>query len=165
MSIRYSIAPRSNALNGLFASLSCTIALTLTAGPALAAPGDLERVEVSGRMVEAPLRYDVRAGCANIETQLQDALQTTWMREQRAGLVRVQVVMDGGDIQAVDASGMSNIHERAVRQAVNGLQCGAQASSGAQIYRFSVAFVDPAAESAARTARATRPYRIALLSQ
>ena len=43
MSTRYSIAQRTPLLNSLFAGVACAISLTLTAGPALAAPGDLER--------------------------------------------------------------------------------------------------------------------------
>jgi len=146
MSTRYSIAQRTPLLNSLFAAAACAIALTLTAGPALAQSGDMERVEISGRVYEAPTRYDVRAGCADIEEQLQDALQTTWVHERRAGQVKVQFVMDGGEITAVKANGISHTIERSVRKAVNGLHCGAQKTAGAQIYRFRVDFIDPYAQ-------------------
>lgn len=165
MSNRYSIAQRTPLLNTLFAGIACAITLTLAAGPALAQPGDLERVEVSGRVVEAPVRYDLRAGCANVDTQLQDALQTTWERERRVGQVKVQIVMDGGDITAVSANGVSNSVERSVRQAVNSLSCGEHvATSGPQIYRFRVDFIDPD-DRRQRMAGATRAgYRLALLN-
>ena len=143
MSTRYSIAQRTPLLNSLFAGIACAVTLTLTAGPALAAPGDLERVEISGRVYEAPTRFDVREGCANIDEQLQDALQTTWVHERRAGQVKVQLVMDGGEITAVKANGISHTVERSVRHAVNNLHCGAQKTAGAQIYRFRVDFIDP----------------------
>lgn len=163
MSTRYSIAQRTPLLNSLFAGAACAITLTLAAGPALAAPGDLERVEVSGRVVEAPVRYDLRAGCKALDTQLQDALQTTWERERRVGQVKVQIVMDGGDITAVSASGISNNVERSVRHAINSLDCGQQASTGPQIYRFRVDFSDPD-DRLQRVAGTTRPgYRLALL--
>ena len=103
-------------------------------------------MEISGgRVVEAPTRFDVRAGCRNIDQQLQDALQTTWERERRVGHVNVQVVIDGNDATATDVSGMSSIIQRSVRRAVNHLDCGAQKTAGAQIYRFRVDFLDPEA--------------------
>jgi hypothetical protein len=165
MSRPYSIAPRSAALNGLFASLACAMALTLTAGPALAQPVGMERVEVHGRVVDAPLRYDVRANCDAIETQLQDELQTTWEHEQRVGQVQVQFVMDGSEVTAVKAQGISSAHERAVRHAVNALTCGQHASAGPQVYRFTVAFVDPATSSTQMAAVGRRARVVALLTR
>ena len=163
MSNRYSLAQRTPLLNSLFAGIACAITLTLAAGPALAAPADLERVEVSGRVVEAPARYDVRASCANIETQLQDELQTTWERERRTGQVKVQFVVEGGEVTSVKADGISNSVERSVRHAMTNLQCGQQASASPQIYRFSVDFTDPD-DRRQRMAGATRAgYRLALL--
>lgn len=164
MSTANSIAQRTPLINSLFAGIACAATLVLTAGPALAAPGDLERVEISGRVFEAPVRYDLRAGCATIDTQLQDALQTTWERERREGQVKVQIVMNGGDITAVRADGISNSVERSVRNAVNSLQCGTQAVAGTQIYRFRVDFIDPD-DRRQRMAGATRAgYRLALLN-
>lgn len=164
MSTRYSIAQRTPLLNSLFAGLACAITLVLAAGPAMAAPGDLERVEVSGRVVEAPVRYDLRAGCKAIDAQLQDALQTTWERERREGQVKVQIVVDGGDITAVNASGISNAVERSVRRAVNSLDCGQQvASSGPQIYRFRVDFIDPDNRRQQMAGFTRAGYRLALL--
>jgi hypothetical protein len=144
MSQAFSLGHRNLKLNSLFAGMACAITLTLTVGPALAAPGDeLGRVEIQGRMVEAPVRYDVHASCAGIEAQLQDALQTTWIRERQAGNVMVQFVMEGGEINGVKARGISHKVEREVRKAVNDLQCGQQASAGTHIYRFRVDFIDP----------------------
>lgn len=143
MSTRYSIGQRTPLLNSLFAGIACAITLTLTAGPALAAPDDLERVEVRGRVVDAAVRYDVHASCADIERQLQNELQTTWERERRPGQVKVQIVMDGGEITAVQAHGISSDVERAVRRAVNALDCGPQVAGDPQVYRFRVDFIDP----------------------
>ncbi|MBV8033880.1 hypothetical protein [Roseateles sp.] len=164
MPIRYSIAQRTPLLNGLFAGLACALTLALTAGPALAQTAGLDRVEISGHVIEAPARYDVRASCNAIDRQLQDSLQTTWDRERRTGQVKVQLVMDGGNITAVQAEGMSSSIERSVRHAINDLDCGQQASAGPQIYRFRIDFLDPDDRSQ-RTAGLTRAgYRIALLN-
>lgn len=70
MSTRYSIAQRTPLLNSLFAGVACAATLALTAGPALAAPGDIDRVEISGRVFEAPMRYDVRASCQGSVSEL-----------------------------------------------------------------------------------------------
>ena len=169
MSKSFSIGHRSLSLNSLFAGMACAIALTLTVGPALAEPGnDLARVEVQGRMVEAPVRYDVAARCDGLEEQLQGALETAWVRERYAGKVLVQFVMEGDQINGVRASGTSHSVERSVRKAVHGLHCGPQASVGPQIYRFRVDFIDPANEpyrgADTQTARAQSGMRIALLS-
>jgi hypothetical protein len=159
MSTRYSIAQRTPLLNSLFASAACALTLTLTAGPAFASPGELERVEVRGRVVEAPVRYDVTASCAGIERQLQKSLQETWRHERLAGRVTVQFLMQGDDIEGVSAKGMINPVNRAVRKAVRDLECGPQLSAAARIYRFNVEFVDPDARDlrnpAARSALAS----------
>ena len=166
MSLAYSIAQRTFSLNSLFAGAACAIALTLTAGPALAQSSDMGRVEVHGRVVEAPIRYDVRASCSDIEGQLQSALESTWMREGRYGEVKVQFVMENGEVGAVQAKGISNAVARQVRHAVNRLQCGPQAATSTQIYSFSVDFVDPHALSGGmQTANAKPGVRIALLSK
>jgi len=165
MSTRYSIAQRTPLQNSLFAGLACAITLTLAAGPAMAAPGDLERVEVSGRVVEAPVRYDIHDACANLDRQLQDALQTTWENERRVGHVKVQIVMDRGEVSAVRTSGMSNRIERTVRNAANMLECGPQKLAGTQIYRFRVDFIDPEDRNYQNVASAKRGYRIALLNE
>lgn len=138
----FSIAQRSNKLNAAFAGLACALTLTLTVGPALAGE-ELGRVEVRGRMVEAPVRYDVRAGCSDIETQLQDALQLVWLREARYGEVKVQLLMQGNEVADVTAKGINNTMAREVRRAVARLDCGTKTVADAQIYRFSVDFVDP----------------------
>jgi len=167
MPTAYSIAQRTPTLNGLFAGLACAVALTLTAGPALAQPGDLERVEISGKVFEAPARYDVIESCAGIEQQLQTALEPAWLRNKMAAdRVQVQFVMDGGEVTAVKAYGTSFPMARAVRQAVSHLQCG-HSQTTAGIYSFRVDFVDPYTEPARRdtqTANAGQPagLRIAL---
>jgi hypothetical protein len=143
MSTRYSLAQRTSAHNRLFAALACAITLTLTAGPALAQEPALERVEISGRVVEAPTRYDVRANCPDITEQLGGYLHNTWVRERRYGEVKVNLLMEGGEITAVQARGISHAVSRAVRNAVHKLDCGPQKVAGAQVYRFSVDFVDP----------------------
>lgn len=167
MSTRYSIAQRTPLLNSLFATAACALTLTVTAGPAFAGTNGLERVEVRGKVVEAPLRYDVTANCAGIERQLQDALQTTWMRERTAGRVTVQFLMQGDEIDGVQARGMTNSVERSVLRAVRDLQCGPQTSADARIYRFRVEFVDPyaietAARSSGQVAGAQPAVRVAL---
>lgn len=168
MSTRYSIAQRTPLLNSLFAGLACAATLALTAGPAMASPDSLERVEVRGKVIEAPVRFDVTASCAGIERQLQDALQTTWVRERMAGRVRVQFVMQDGEIETVRARGWGNSVERSVRDAVRALNCGPQAAADARIYRFNIDFIDPndpsyrAAPSATATAAAQPNVRVAL---
>jgi hypothetical protein len=170
MSTRYSIAQRTPLLNSVFAAAACALTLTVTAGPAFAGPSGLERVEVRGKLVEAPLRYDVTANCAGIERQLQDALQTTWLRERTAGRVTVQFLMQGDEIEGVQARGMSNGVARSVQRAVRDLHCGPQATADARIYRFRVDFVDPyAIDSAARStgnavAQAQPAVRVALVN-
>ena len=164
---RYSIAQRTPALNSLFAGLACAITLTLTAGPALAEPGDLERVEVSGRVIEAPARYDVHAACADLDGQLQSALGRVWADEARYGEVKVQFVVENGEVNAVKAKGISQKIARSVRNAVNRLECNAgTATAGAQIYRFSVDFIDPNGADDTRMAGATPGrVRVSLLSK
>lgn len=166
MSATYSIAQRTFSLNSLFAGIAGAIALTLTAGPALAQTADMDRVEIRGRVVHAPVRYDVHASCNDIDDQLQAALQRTWEREGRYGLVNVQFVMESGAIGAVQAKGVSYMVARDVRKAVNRLNCGPQAAAGTRIYRFDVDFIDPSAPRDTLTASA-KPAgtRIALLSR
>ena len=165
MSFAYSLAQRTPLHNSLFAGLACAIALTLTAGPALAQAGDLERVEISGKVFEAPSRYDVIESCAGIERQLQQALEPAWLRNKMvADRVQVQFVMDGGEITVVKAVGMTNPMARAVREAVSRLQCG-HAQTTAGIYRFRVDFIDPYANHTSRdtqTAGAKSGVKLAL---
>jgi len=128
----------STSTRTLFAALA---ALTLAAGPALAQ--DLERVEVRGRVVEAAPRYDVKASCADIEDRLQTMLARTWEEERRYGEVKVQMVLENGQIGAVQAKGISNTVARKVGNAVHRLDCNNQAAAGPQVYRFSVDFINP----------------------
>jgi hypothetical protein len=167
MSIRYSIAQRTPSLNSLFAGLACAISLTLTVGPALAQTEEMGRVEISGRVVEAPIRYDVQANCKDIADQLQSALSLTWLREARYGEVQVQFAMENGEVNGVEAKGISNKVAGQVRNAVNRLDCGPQSASGTQIYSFSVDFIDPEARANdSQYANAKRTgTRIALVSR
>jgi hypothetical protein len=143
----------------LFAGLA---AMTLAAGPALAQSEGMERVEVRGRVVEATPRYDVKTACASIEEQLQSMLARTWYEEGRYGEVKVQLVMENGQIGSVQAKGVSNTVSRKVGIAVHRLQCETQAAAGAQIYRFSVDFVSPDAhpQGSSDTRTAARTFRI-----
>lgn len=167
MSFAYSLAQRTPLHNGLFAGLACAIALTLAAGPALAQAEGLERVEVRGRVIEAPARHDVHQACDDLEGQLQSALERTWAVEGRYGEVKVQLVMENGEVGAVQAKGISNRIAHDVRTAVNRLHCGPQATASAQIYRFSVDFVDPQAPAGdMQTAGSKRTgVRVAQLSR
>lgn len=167
MPSRFSIAQRTSTLNSLFAGLACAITLTLTAGPAWAQSQDFERVEISGRVIEAPARFDVRAACSDIDGQLQSALERTWAVQGRYGEVKVQFVLDNDGVGAVQAKGISNLVSREVRTAVGRLHCSPQTTTAdAQIYRFSVDFVNPRAPAPA-TATAARPgaVRVAVLSR
>jgi hypothetical protein len=168
MSTRYSIASRTPLLNSLFAGIACAATLALTAGPALAAPGDFDRVEINGRVVEAPTRYDIRASCQGVETQLQNDLAKTWLRERSYGTVNVKFVIDSGEITAVRARGVSMPVARAVRNAVGKMQC-TNAGSGTFIYNMQVVFVDPEAwrddTSVADAGATSSPYRIALVEK
>lgn len=149
-----------------WAAALCAAPLALLALPAGAETTGLERVEISGRVYEAPARYDVREGCSRIDDQLQGALQATWLRERRMGQVHVQMVLDDGQVTAVSARGVSVPVARSVRHAVQTLHCGTQAGvSGPQIYRFRVDFIDPYDEAGSRSAVAAAPagYRLALL--
>jgi hypothetical protein len=163
MSNRYSLAQRTPMLNSLFAGLACAVTLTLTAGPAFAASSELERVNVQGRMVEAPVRYDVTSACTGIERQLQGALTTTWQHTDRRGLVAVQFVMNGDSIDSVSATGLSNGVERSVRKAVRALECGAQTTASAQVYRFQIQFTDDDDVGSTATAGAQPAVRVALV--
>lgn len=167
MSIRYSIAQRTPSLNSLFAGLACAISLIVTAGPALAQTAEMGRVEVSGRVVEAPIRYDVRANCKDIEGQLQTALELIWLREGRFGEVEVQFAIQNGEVTGAEAQGISNLVARQVRSAVNRLDCGPQSTSGTQIYGFSVDFIDPNAPNGNAQYAKGKPNgtRIALISR
>jgi hypothetical protein len=166
MSRRYSIAQRTPSLNSLVAGLACAITLTLTVGPALAQSADLERVEIKGRVIEAPARYDVLAACPDIAARLPGALDRAWHVHGRYGEVQVQFVMDQGVPEAVQAKGISNLVAREVRNAVSRLDCGPQTVAGPQVYRFVVDFIDPYQPRSTQTAAASSGVpRIALVSR
>jgi len=141
-------------LNRLLAGVAGAIALTLAAGPALAQATNMGRVEIRGKVLQAPVRYDVHANCHDLDDQLQSALQRTWEREGLYGHVNVQFVMENGNVSAVQANGISHRVARDVKTAVNRLYCGPQATASARIYRFDVAFVDPDAPRDILTASA-----------
>lgn len=143
MSIAYSIAQRTPSLNSVFAGLACALALALTAGPALAETTGMERVEIHGRVVEAPVRYDIHASCHNLEGQLMGALEKTWLQANRYGDVNVQLVVENGRVSTAHARGISPVVAHEVRRAVGSLDCSVQQTAEAQVYRFNVEFVDP----------------------
>ena len=157
MSQSFTISQRSLKLNGLFAGIACAMSLTLAAGPALAQTATLERVEVGGKVIEAQARNDVRTACADIDGQLEGALNGIWAREGRNGEVAVQFVMQNGAIDAVTATGISQVVARSVRQAVSRLDCGPQLTADAQTYRFSVDFVGPNARAASPQTAGRKP--------
>ena len=152
MSIRYSIAQRTPALNVLFAGAACAITLALAAGPAMADTTAMERVNVRGRVVEAPVRYDVHASCAGIDDQIREDLSLVAARTRATGEVHVQFVVEGGRVEGVQARGHDGVLNRNVRDAVRRLSCSSQSMAGAQIYRFTVAFVDGGRWDAQQTA-------------
>ncbi|MFG6468765.1 hypothetical protein [Roseateles sp. BYS87W] len=147
---------------------ACTLPLALTALPAAADTVGLERVEISGKVYEGTARHDVRESCQAIDTQLQNALQTTWLRERQMGQVQVQLVLEGGQVSAVSARGISVPVARSVRRAVEGLQCTPLAAAkGPQVYHFHVDFTDPystPAPTMTAAAAASAGYRVALLN-
>lgn len=141
----------------LFAALAT---LTLAAAPAFAQSNDTERVEIRDRVVEATPRHDVHAACASMDNELQTALARTWVNEGRYGEVKVQLVLENGRVGSVKTQGVSSTVARKVRAAVHHLECTPQTTAGAEIYRFSVYFIDPyATRSETRTA-GTRGVRI-----
>lgn len=146
--------------------LACSAALVLAAGAAAAQTADMGRVEIHGRVIDAPVRYDVHAQCANLESQLERPLSVAWFNEQRYGSVLVQFLMEGGEIKATQAQGLSWGTQLAVRRAVNRLNCGPQRVASAQLYRFRIDFVDPDAPADTRTADDGVPViRVASLSR
>jgi hypothetical protein len=163
MSTAYSIARRTFKHNGLFAGAACAMALALTAGPAFA-QSSLDRVEVSGRVIEAPVRYDVRESCLQADAHLQKRLLPTFFREREYGNVDVRFVVTNGEVQAVQAHGMSFKVSHDVRRAVKQLEC-TNAQAGTSIYHLRVAFTDPAAPEASNVARADQPYTFALVAK
>lgn len=146
--------------------LACAAALVLAAGAASAQTADMGRVEIRGRVIEAPLRYDVHAQCAGLEDQLDRPLQVAWFKAQRYGSVQVQFLMEDGEVKAAGTKGLTVETQAAVRQAVRRLNCGPQTLAGAQLYRFRIDFVDPDARATTRTADAGMPViRVAAVSR
>lgn len=124
--------------------LAAIATLTLAAGPALAQPEGLERVEVrGGKVMEMTARHDVRTACADIEGELLRALARPWQDEGLYGEVQVRFVLENGEISTVNAKGISGAMAHKVRLAMRNVDCSANASQQAQLYRFSIDFVDP----------------------
>ena len=145
----------------LFAASSALATLTLAAAPAFAQSEAMERVEIRGRVVEATPRYDVHAACADLRNELQTALARTWADEGRYGEVKVQLLLENDGVSTVQAKGISSAVARKVRAAVHRLECARQTTAGAEIYRFSVDFIDPNAPASSETRTAgTRGVRI-----
>ncbi|MFG6443271.1 hypothetical protein [Roseateles sp. LKC17W] len=124
--------------------LAALATLTLAAGPALAQSAMLERVEVQGgRVIETVPRSDVHVACPSIDDELTRALARTWHDTHRFGEVNVQFVLENGQVSAVTAKGVSNTVARSVRSAMYRVDCAAQKTAEAQVYRFTVALIDP----------------------
>ncbi len=127
--------------------------LTLAAGPALAQNSGMERVEVrGGRVLETVPRHDVRMACSALEEELQTALARTWVDEGKYGEVKVQFVLENGRVSTVQARGVSSTIARQVRAAMHKVDCTSSTTADAQVYRFTVDFVDPQATGDARMA-------------
>jgi hypothetical protein len=157
----FSIGRRTTTLNGLFAVLASALALTLTTGPALAQSAGLDRVEVRGRVYEAPTRYDVIRSCTNVQSNLERELRATWFRERSYGHVDVSFVVTDGHVEAVSGRGISFKVDNDVRRAIKHLECPG-AHAGTSIYRLRVAFVDPFAPTSTAVASADAPYAVAI---
>lgn len=149
--------PRIAFNRSLSASLVALTAMTIAAVPAFAQAEELERVEVNGRVIEATPRTDVHAACADLDEQLGKALYRTWLEEASYGEVKVQFVVENGRVGAADAKGISAAVARKVRAAMRRVDCSQQ-TAGAQVYRFSVDFINPNARTGSdtRTAGAMR---------
>lgn len=143
----------------LFAGLACAALLPLASAPALAQDETLERVEVRGRIVEMPVRYDVSAACVDFEYQFLKALARTWVDDGRYGEVQVQMVLDKGMVDSAEARGFSSSVARQVRRAVHRLDCEGQKAAGPQLYRFVVDFVPESARQGSTRIASIRPGR------
>lgn len=162
MSDRQTIAQRHNTV---LAGLACALSLAAAAGPAMADPVALERVNVRGRVIEAPVRYDVHATCAGIDDQIEQSLGAFAARERVRGEFQVQFVMENGRIDAVQTQGPYRAVAREVRYATYHLECSQPATSGPLIYRFNVAFVEPTRAGQSTLAVRELPLRIASLDR
>ncbi len=160
----FSIGQRSLTHNGLFALAAAAISLTLTAAPAFAqGPTEgLDRVEVSGRVVEAPARFDVASSCDLTAASVQNELHRTWWRAHQYGDVNVQFVVADGEVIGVRTRGMSMAAKQGVRKALSHMACP-NAGAGTHIYRMQVAFVDPDARTTGiASASGDGVYRVAI---
>ena len=146
--------------------LAALATLTLATGPAVAQTqtAAMERVEVhGGRVIEAVPRHDVHKACPTIDHDLTQALARAWTDTTRFGDVHVQFVLENGEIGAVSAKGVSHALAHSVRRAMYRMDCSAQKTADAQVYRFTVGIVDPNANqeiSADGTRTAARSVRI-----
>jgi len=121
---------------GLLAGMACGIALSVTR-PSAADPTQV------GRVIEAPVRYDLHASCPHFADQLEAELDHVWARERVFGDVQVRLVIERGRVQAVQTSGRFSLLNHAVRTAAQRLSCGPQAPAGPQTFSFNVSFIDP----------------------
>lgn len=146
--------------------LAAIATLTLACGPALAQTqtATMERVEVhGGRVIETVPRHDVHKACPTIDHDLTQALARAWTDTTRFGDVQVQFVLENGVVSDVSAKGVSNAMARSVRNAMHRMDCSAQKTAEAQVYRFTVGIIDPNptnARSMEGTRTAARGVRI-----
>lgn len=135
-------------------------ASALLTQPAFADPDALERVEVRGRLVEAPVRYDVHAACEDFDNRFLAAIARHWVDDGQYGEVKVQFVLADGAVQAVRANGISLGTSQSVRRAMQRVTCTAQpVTAAAKVYRFSVDFL-PESQRGASDAPAVAARRV-----
>lgn len=130
---------------GLICALPVTAAL---AQQAQAPSADLQRVEVSGQSLPAPMRFDVSHVCPGVAQALQDKLALTAYREDVTALVRVNFRLTGSKIEEVESGSGPQAYRRAARRAVKSLDCVETASSAPQNFTFLISFKRPGDDAA-----------------
>lgn len=105
---------------------------------AQAAPADLERVEISGRLPGEMARTDVRRVCPGVDTSLLKAMTPTVLNYQREGVVTVSFRLQGDDVQQVRTRGGPQEYHDALRRAMRRLDCSGNDSN--QLFALQVSF-------------------------
>jgi hypothetical protein len=114
------------------------LSLALCSGAAFA---QTQSVEVRGHPLGTP-RTDLHQLCPSAHDELPDALASVAQDVATAGVVVVQFELDGSRVRAVNTQGGALKQARAVRRAVQGLDCS-NGQAGRQLVQFNVRFVDP----------------------
>jgi hypothetical protein len=120
------------------------LAATLASSPTLAQTAP-QSIEVRGQAV----RTDVRALCPQIDDALHDALVKTVQEVATGATLDVRFQLSGSRIDRVATGPGPAPYQRALKRAVRGLECSADAPA-AQTVALRVRFVDPFDRSAAR---------------